>query len=166
MQENDPQPPLEPSEQDQAALANQSHVAQTNQVQKPNKRVRTGDNVDSKAQGAQAMTTSASTNEQMRLMRMAQSFVSESADRAVRQHPELAGALALAAAIDRKADADGLSSAQREIVAARVRQNMVASIERGELPQAHIRQEHEVTRSAVTWSAVPRTAGDDSEYSR
>ncbi len=161
MQENDPQPPLESSEQDRAALANRSRVAQANQIQKQYKRVRTGDNVDSKAQGAHATNASSSTNEQLRRVRMTQSFLSESADRAVRRHPELAGALAVAAAIDRKADADGLSLAQREIVAARVRQNMVASIERGELPQAHIRQEREVTRSVLT-----RTAGDDREYSR
>ena len=51
-----------------------------------------------------------------------------------REHPELAGSYAAAAAIERKAEADGLSPQARAIVAARVRQNIVNSIERGELP--------------------------------
>ena len=51
-----------------------------------------------------------------------------------RVHPELAGSYAAAAAIERKAEADGLSPQARAIVAARVRQNIVNSIGRGELP--------------------------------
>ena len=73
--------------------------------------------------------------EQALNLRRAETFKRELVPEAgTRVHPELAGSYAAAAAIERKAEADGLSPQARAIVAARVRQNIVNSIERGELP--------------------------------
>ena len=68
-------------------------------------------------------------------LRRAETFKRELVPEAgTRVHPELAGSYAVATAIERKAEADGLSPQARAIVAARVRQNIVNSIDRGELP--------------------------------
>ena len=73
--------------------------------------------------------------EQALNLRRAETFKRELVPEAgTRVHPELAGSYAAAAAIERKAEADGLTPQARAIVAARVRQNIVNSIERGELP--------------------------------
>jgi cell filamentation protein len=77
--------------------------------------------------------------------RMAESFAKDSPEEAVKKHPELAGAAALAAAMDKKAQADGLTPEQRKIVAERVRQNVINSIERGDVPSVQIREEKQVT---------------------
>jgi hypothetical protein len=73
--------------------------------------------------------------EQALNLRRAETFKRELVPEAgTRVHPELAGSYAAAAAIERKAEADGLSPQARAMVAARVRQNIVNSIGRGELP--------------------------------
>jgi hypothetical protein len=90
---------------------------------------------------------------------LAETFSKDSPEEAVKKHPELAGAAALAAAMDKKAEADGLSPAQREIVTARVRQNLVNSIERGNIPEINIKEEKtEVVRST--------NRREEREYSR
>jgi hypothetical protein len=53
-------------------------------------------------------------------------------------------AAAALAALDKKAEADGLTPAQRAIVAARVRQNVANSIERGNMPEVKIKEEIQV----------------------
>lgn len=50
------------------------------------------------------------------------------------------GAAAAAKAIEKRAEADGLSPAQRAIVAARVRQNIANTLERGEAPNVQVRE--------------------------
>ncbi|WP_265646137.1 hypothetical protein [Verminephrobacter aporrectodeae] len=42
--------------------------------------------------------------------------------------------------MSKKAEADGLTAEQRAVVAARVRQNVANSIERGELPKVKIKE--------------------------
>lgn len=79
-------------------------------------------------------------------VKMAETFSKESAAEAVKKHPELAGAAAAVAAMDKKAEADGLTPAQRAIVSARVRENVVNSIERGNIPEVKIKEEIEVKR--------------------
>ncbi|MDR2031374.1 MAG: hypothetical protein LBP86_03750 [Azoarcus sp.] len=64
-----------------------------------------------------------------------------SPENAVKTHPELAGAAAALASIEKKAEADGLSAQQRAVVMARVRENVVNSIERGEIPAMNMRKE-------------------------
>lgn len=78
--------------------------------------------------------------------KLAQVFATETAVEAVKKHPELAGAAAAVAAMDKKAESDGLTPEQRAIVAARVRQNVMNSIERGDIPQVKVKEEKEFTR--------------------
>lgn len=59
----------------------------------------------------------------------------------VDMYPELAGAVAAITAMEKKAEIDGLKHEQRAIVSARVRQNIIESIERGNIPQMKIRVE-------------------------
>lgn len=72
---------------------------------------------------------------------MGQAFTSQPLADVVKKFPQLAGAAAAVSAMERKAEADGLSQAQRAIVSARVRQNVVNSIERGELPKVSVTEQ-------------------------
>ncbi len=76
---------------------------------------------------------------------MAESFSKEPPSEAVKKFPELAGAYATVAAIDKKAEADGLDANQRAVVNAKVRELVTNSIERGDIPNTKIREEKEVT---------------------
>lgn len=78
--------------------------------------------------------------------RRADSLASDAPEAAVRKHPELAGAYAAMAAVDRQAEADGLTPQQRAIIGARVRQNAVNSVVRGRVPDVKIREEAGVWR--------------------
>lgn len=89
-------------------------------------------------------------------IKMAEAFAREAPAEAVKQHPELAGAAAAVMAIDKKAKADGLTPAQREIVAARARQNAVNSIMCGNMPEVTLRKDVQVQQQATT----------EEEYSR
>jgi flagellar biosynthesis GTPase FlhF len=82
-----------------------------------------------------------------RNVQMAKSFANEPPAEAVKKYPELAGAYATVAAIEKKAEADGLDERQRAIVSARVREVVTNSIERGKIPNTKIREEKEVTRT-------------------
>jgi len=66
--------------------------------------------------------------------RMAAAFANESAADALKKYPQLAGAVAIAAAIDMQAQAIGQTPEQRAIGAAYVHQKLTKSIERGEIP--------------------------------
>lgn len=74
---------------------------------------------------------------------MAETFKKESPETGTAKHPELAGAYAAATAIDKQAEAHGLNPAQRAVVSARVRDNIVNSIERGDVPQVKRREQVE-----------------------
>ncbi len=78
-------------------------------------------------------------------IKMAQAFATQAPAEAVKNYPELAGAVAAVAAIDKKAVADGLSAPQRAIVSERARENAVNSIAKGEIPNVKI-QNQEVER--------------------
>ena len=65
-------------------------------------------------------------------------FLWESPETTVKAHPELAGTVAASIAIDRQVKDSGLTVAQQSIVATRVRQNIVNSIERGDTPSLKI----------------------------
>lgn len=82
-------------------------------------------------------------------VQLAETFAKETPAAAVKKHPELAGAVAAVAAMDKKAHADGLSTQQRAIVMARVRQNVVNSIERGQIPEVKVKEEIEVKREVT-----------------
>lgn len=89
-------------------------------------------------------------------VQMAETFAKETPAEAVKKHPELAGAAAALAVMEKQAEADGLTPAQRAIVAARVRQNIVNSIERGELPEVKIKETVELNREATTEAEYTR----------
>lgn len=67
-------------------------------------------------------------------------FAQRSPADAVAMHPELAGAYAAMASIQKKVAADPLSPEQRAVVMARVEANLVNSIERGQLPEMKLRE--------------------------
>lgn len=91
-------------------------------------------------------------------IKMAETFSKESPHEAVKKYPELAGSAATAAAIDKKAEIDGLTPEQRAIVSARVRQNIVNSIEHGDIPTINIRESVETRRD--------KEQQQEKEYSR
>lgn len=76
----------------------------------------------------------------------AQAFANKPPAEAVKEHPELAGTYAAMASMEKKAQADNLTPQQQAVVSARIRQNIVNSIERGELPQVQVREQTEVKR--------------------
>ncbi len=126
-----------PLEQDKSALARRVSESEANKIEKDNKPFRAHEKEDVKAEAAKPDSFN---------RRMANTFASESPAEAVKKHPELAGAAAAVAVMDKKAEADGLTPAQRTIVAARVRQNVVNSIERGDIPKVMVKEEVEVKR--------------------
>lgn len=133
-----------PSEQDKAELAKRMSQTEANKVEKDSKPFRARENEDAKGVKAQPESpTPDSPNK-----RMADSFAKDSPEEAVKKHPELAGAAAAVTAMEKKAEADGLNPQQRAIVMARVRQTVVNSIERGNIPEVKMKEKIEVKREA------------------
>lgn len=60
---------------------------------------------------------------------------------ATRQRPELAGAFAALQAIDRQAEAHGMTPAQRAVIERQARERIAGAIEKGEAPSIAVRQE-------------------------
>lgn len=133
-----------PTEQDKAELAKRVNEFEANKVEKDNKPFRAREKEAEEVKPGSANK------------RMAEAFANESPVEAVKKHPELAGAAAAVAVMDKKAEADGLTPAQRAVVTARVRQNVVNSIERGDIPEVMVKEEVEVRRDAR----------EEKEYSR
>ena len=133
-----------PTEQDKVELAKRVNEFEANQVEKDNKPFR------AREKEAEEVKLGSANK------RMAEAFANESPVEAVKKHPELAGAAAAVAVMDKKAEADGLTPAQRAVVTARVRQNVVNSIERGDIPEVMVKEEIEVKRDAK----------EEREYSR
>lgn len=67
-------------------------------------------------------------------------FETQPTDKALAAHPELAGAYALAAAIDKKAEIDGMTPQQRGAIGDRVRQNLVKELDAGRIPKAQTKE--------------------------
>lgn len=123
-----------PTEQDKVELANRVSKSETNKIEKENKPFRAREKEAEKAKPD-------SQNK-----RVAETFANQSATDAVKAYPELAGAVAVVAAMEKKAEADGLNPQQRAVVSARIRQNVVNSIERGDIPKVKIKEDIEVKR--------------------
>ena len=149
----------EPSEQDKAHLAKRSNDRQANNVESTDspakaKDFRVGENDSDKTVpnrgGIPTKVVGQETKEAKRNtwnVQMAESFAKEPPTEAVKKYPELAGAYATVAAIDKKAEADGLDERQRAVVNAKVRELVTNSIERGEIPNTKLREDREVTQS-------------------
>jgi hypothetical protein len=73
----------------------------------------------------------------------AKAFAERPPAEAAREYPELSGAYALAASLERKVEADGVSAKDKAAIMAIVRQRMANSIERGDIPEVKIREERE-----------------------
>ncbi len=134
-----------PSEQDKAELAKRMSQTEANKVEKgdaPFRARETDAAKDTKAQPQQPEPPKPESPNK----RMAESFAKDSPEEAAKKHPELAGAAAAVASMEKKAEADGLNAQQRAIVMARVRQNVVNSIERGHIPEVKVKEEMEVKR--------------------
>ena len=86
----------------------------------------------------------------------AEAFRKQTPEEAVKAHPELAGAYATVAALDKKAEVDGLDQKQRAIVSALVREFVASNIERGKIPNTKLLDEQEVVRAR----------SDEQDYSR
>ena len=98
--------------------------------------------------GAEAVNPKVSSTETPRLKdSRAEVFRNQPPEEAVKAHPELAGAYATVAALDKKAQVDGLDEKQRSIVSALVREFVASNIERGHIPNTKLRDDREVTRS-------------------
>ena len=149
----------EPSEQDKAHLAKRSNDRQANNVESSEtpakvKDFRVGENDSDKTVpnrgGIPTKVVGQETKEAKRNtwhVQMAESFAKEPPTEAVKKYPELAGAYATVAAIDKKAEADGLDERQRAVVNAKVRELVTNSIERGDIPNTKLREDREVTQS-------------------
>lgn len=81
-------------------------------------------------------------------VKKAEAFANDSPEKVIKQHPDLAGAVAVVAAIEKKTETDYLTPAQRAAVMARVRQNVINSIERGDSPAMKLREHLEVKQEA------------------
>jgi len=103
-----------------------------------------GRNADSRHLGADTGADQATALAQARV----QAFTQKPPGEGTKEHPELAGAYAAAAAMEKRVQADGLTPEQKAHVSARIRENIAKSIERGELPQIQVREQREVIREA------------------
>lgn len=146
-----------PSDQDLAALAKRTREIEANKVEQDGKPFRARESEAGPADAPkkepvslkQAMENVQAAHEaQAHADRQAraQAFAQKSPAEAVKDHPELAGTYAAVASVQRKADADNLTPQQKAVVMARVRANVVNSIERGELPEVQVREEKQVER--------------------
>lgn len=133
-----------PSEQDKAELAKRMSQTEANKVEKGTAQFRARETDDAKDVKAQPQPEQPKPDTPNK--RMAESFAKDSPEEAAKKHPELAGAAAAVASMEKKAEADGLNAQQRAIVMARVRQNVVNSIERGHIPEVKVKEEVEVKR--------------------
>jgi hypothetical protein len=123
-----------PTEQDKADLANRVSKSETNKIEKGNKPFR--------AREKEAEEVKPDSQNK----RVAETFANQSATDAVKAYPELAGAVAAVAAMEKKAEADGLNPQQRAVVSARIHQNVMNSIERGDIPKVKIKEDIEIKR--------------------
>jgi len=161
-----------PSEQDKAQLAKRIDERQANKLERDGRDFRLSENKtdedrtvpqrqaadsDAQMQAPAKPETQANgdkgraVNEEKRPAsvhgQMAESFAKEPPAEAVRKYPELAGAYATVAALDKKAEADGLDERQRALVAAKVRELVTDSIEQGNIPNTKLREEREMVRA-------------------
>ena len=86
----------------------------------------------------------------------AQAFATKPAAEALKDHPELAGTYAAVASVEKQVEADNLTPEQRKVVMARVKQNAVNAIERGDVPAVNLRENAEVRQERATDKELSR----------
>jgi hypothetical protein len=67
----------------------------------------------------------------------------------MKKHPELAGAYVALAAVSKQAESHGLNDRQRAAVLEHSKNNIAATIEKGQIPELKVREVHEAKREAV-----------------
>lgn len=160
-----------PTDIDKAELAKRSTRSTTHQVERDDT-ARASERVartepsasptphkERPAQGAapaQAPAREAKPDKVIENTQRARAFMQQSPAEALQAHPELAGAYAAKALIEKKVFADGLSPQQSAVVMARVEARLINSIERGELPQVKMRDQVEVQRELANRREVQR----------
>ncbi|MFZ4700820.1 MAG: LPD7 domain-containing protein [Candidatus Methylumidiphilus sp.] len=133
-----------PSEQDKAQLAKRDSERPANNLEKGSKNFRLSENNrDDETTVPRRNDADAAKLKDSR----ADAFRNQPPEEAVKAHPELAGAYVTVAALDKKAQVDGLDEKQRSIVSAIVREFVASNIERGHIPNTKLREDREVTRS-------------------
>jgi Large polyvalent protein-associated domain 7 len=138
-----------PSEQDKAELAKKTQSA-TAESEVADKKAPT-------FRGREILAEPATPAADSRSQAMSRSYAADSPEDAVRKHPELVGAVAATAAIEKRGQADGLTPEQQKILQARVRQNVMNSIEAGNIPkQIEIREDVEKHVEAENHREVSR----------
>lgn len=86
----------------------------------------------------------------------AKSFRTLEPQEAVKKHPELTGAYVVLEAMSKHAEAKGLTPEQQNVVVSRAKENLAVSIERGEIPEAKIREEKQAEQAEVKETELSR----------
>lgn len=81
--------------------------------------------------------------ESSREQKMAEAFKNDKPEKALKEYPELAAAYAGVEAARRKAEQEHLGEEETRIVMNRVTQNAAKSIERGHIPQVHVKEQEQ-----------------------
>jgi len=69
-------------------------------------------------------------------------FEAEDKQTALQRHPELASSYALMRSVALQAEADGYTMRERAAIITRARQNIVAALDRGDIPAVQLKEEH------------------------
>ena len=122
-----------PSEEDKAALV--ARTSKSAQQESPSNAVESQSQREGGAAGDKASPT---------LSKQAQAFTHMNPAEGSAAYPELRGAYALAAAIDKHVEAAGFSAEQRGVIMAKTRSNLVSSIDRGVYPSVKLKEQVEI----------------------
>jgi hypothetical protein len=129
-----------PTEEDKAVLA--SRVGKGAELDQGS--ANTMESVKPGATSSQREGSAAGDKESPALSKRAQAFAHLNPVEGSAAYPELKGAYAIAAAIDKQSEAAGYSAEQRSVITARVRSNLVNSIDRGVYPTVKIKEQVEI----------------------
>jgi hypothetical protein len=126
-----------PSEQDKAALASKVKGMAANSVENGKTAEAVKEKSDFRGRENEKGADKAKSIEQQR----AESFKKDSREEALKKFPELSGAYAAQAAMNKKMDADGLTQAQKQYAQQKINEKIAKSIETGKIPEVQRRQE-------------------------
>lgn len=137
-----------PSDQDKAELLARERGRPANRVERDAEAGGTSRATASAGEARPRSDTTPGERADVERKAMATAFVNQPDPVAgTKDHPELAGAYAARAAMDRKVQADNLTPAQLAVVNRQLQQRLVNAIERGEIPAVQVREEIQVQRS-------------------
>lgn len=126
-----------PSEQDKASLAAKVKGMSANTVENGKTAEAVKEKTDFRGRENEKGADKAKSIEQQR----AESFKKDSREEALKKFPELSGAYAAQAAMNKKMDADGLTQTQKQYAQQKINEKIAKSIETGKIPEVQRRQE-------------------------